>query len=108
WSHDGETELDNLILLCGSCHRALHRGEFAIRGHGRQRFSFHIPDGSAIEVSTATKAPGGWKPDGRLAAGATVPVGGGRLELGYATEVIYAVWEWRERQATAASVAMAA
>lgn len=108
WSHDGETELDNLILLCGSCHRALHRGEFAIRGHGRQRFSFHMPDGSAIEVSPATKAPGGWTPDGRLAAGATVPVGGGRLELGYATEVIYAVWEWRKRQATAASVAMAA
>ncbi|MDS1112834.1 DUF222 domain-containing protein [Gordonia westfalica] len=101
WSNDGETELDNLILLCGSCHRALHRGEFSIKTHGRQRFTFHMPNGSAIEVSPTTRAPGLWSPDEQIAADATVPVGGGKLDLGYATEVIYAVWEWRERQASA-------
>ncbi|WP_191835007.1 HNH endonuclease signature motif containing protein [Gordonia ajococcus] len=98
WSAGGETELDNLILLCGSCHRALHRGEFSITGHGAQRFSFHTPGGSVIEVSPGIRAPGLWRPDGRVAADATVPVGGGKLDLEYATEVIYAVWEWRERQ----------
>ncbi|AZZ81982.1 HNH endonuclease [Gordonia alkanivorans] len=101
WSAGGETELDNLILLCGSCHRALHRGEFAIKGLGQQRFSFHMSDGSVIRASPPTGASGQWRPDGRIAAGATVPIGGGKLDLGYATEVIYAVWEWKERQATA-------
>ncbi|MCZ4649989.1 DUF222 domain-containing protein [Gordonia amicalis] len=107
WSNDGETELDNLILLCGTCHRALHRGGFAIKAHGGQRFTFYMPDGSEIDVSPDTKAPGGWTPDERIAADATVPVGGGKLDIGYATEVIYAVWEWKERQrmATAASAA---
>lgn len=100
WSAGGETELDNLILLCGSCHRALHRGEFNITGHGSQRFSFHMPGGSVIEVSPSTRAPGLWQPDRRIAADATVPTGGGKLDLGYATEVIYAVWEWKERNAS--------
>ncbi|MDV6305925.1 DUF222 domain-containing protein [Gordonia amicalis] len=105
WSAGGETELDNLILLCGSCHRALHRGEFSITGHGSQRFSFHGPGGSVIEVSPPTRALGEWLPDGRIAADATVPVGGGKLDLGYATEVIYAVWEWKERNASQVSAA---
>ncbi|ATD72992.1 MULTISPECIES: HNH endonuclease signature motif containing protein [Gordonia] len=100
WSAGGETGLDNLILLCGSCHRALHRGEFSITAHGSQRFSFHGPGGSVIDVSPATRAPGQWSPDERVAADATVPVGGGKLDLGYATEVIYAVWEWKERNAS--------
>ncbi|GAC51364.1 hypothetical protein GOAMI_01_00700 [Gordonia amicalis NBRC 100051 = JCM 11271] len=108
WSAGGETELDNLILLCGSCHRALHRGEFAIRGHGQQRFTFHMPGGSVIEVSPATCAPGLWQPDSKIAVDATVPIGGGKLDLGYATEVIYAVWEWRERQTAASAVTAAA
>ena len=105
WSAGGETELDNLILLCGTCHRALHRGEFSITGHGQQRFSFHRPGGSVIEASPSTRAPGLWQPDSKITADATVPVGGGKLDLGYATEVIYAVWEWRERSALQASTA---
>ncbi|TSD99145.1 DUF222 domain-containing protein [Gordonia rubripertincta] len=105
WSAGGETELDNLILLCGSCHRALHRGEFSITGHGSQRFSFHRPGGSVIDVYPETRAPGQWSPDERVAADSTVPVGGGKLDLGYATEVIYAVWEWKERNASRESAA---
>ncbi|WP_024497887.1 HNH endonuclease, partial [Gordonia amicalis] len=105
WSHDGETELDNLILLCGTCHRALHRGEFSIKSHGQQRFSFHMPNGSVIEVNPPTRAPGLWQPDDQVAADATVPVGGGRLDLGYAMEVIYAVWEWKGRAAASTAAA---
>lgn len=40
WSRGGATDLDNLILLCGSCHRAVHRGSIRIRALGGQRFRF--------------------------------------------------------------------
>ncbi len=73
---------------------------------GAQRFSFHRPGGSVIDVGPATRAPPGlWQPDSKIAADATVPVGGGKLDLGYATEVIYAVWEWKERNASRESAA---
>jgi hypothetical protein len=97
WSAGGRTDPDNLILLCGSCHRSLHRGEFSITAHGRQRFTFHRPDGSEIEMVPPTSRPAGWRPDCRVGVAATVPVGGGRMDLGYTTEVLYAVWEWRQR-----------
>ncbi|WP_137811410.1 HNH endonuclease signature motif containing protein, partial [Gordonia sp. GAMMA] len=100
WSAGGRTDPDNLILLCGSCHRSLHRGDFAITAHGEQRFSFHRPDGSEIEVAPPTERPVGWRPNARIDADATVPVGGGRMDLGYTTEVLYAVWEWKARNAT--------
>ncbi|WP_374613727.1 HNH endonuclease [Gordonia sp. (in: high G+C Gram-positive bacteria)] len=100
WSAGGRTDPDNLILLCGSCHRSLHRGEFAITAHGKQRFTFHRPDGTEIEVAPPTSKPGGWRPDQRIGVDATVPVGGGRMDLGYTTEVLYAVWEWKQRNTT--------
>ncbi|MGW8813183.1 HNH endonuclease [Gordonia terrae] len=100
WSAGGRTDPDNLILLCGSCHRSLHRGEFSITAHGEQRFTFHGPDGVEIEVAPPTSKPGGWRPDQRIGVDATVPIGGGRMDLGYTTEVLYAVWEWKARNAT--------
>ncbi|MCG7634682.1 HNH endonuclease [Gordonia McavH-238-E] len=100
WSAGGRTDPDNLILLCGSCHRSLHRGEFSITAHGKQRFTFHRPDGTEIEVAPPTSKPGGWRPDQRIGVDATVPIGGGRMDLGYTTEVLYAVWEWKARNAT--------
>ncbi|WFP25978.1 DUF222 domain-containing protein [Gordonia hongkongensis] len=100
WSAGGRTDPDNLILLCGSCHRSLHRGEFAITAHGLQRFTFHRPDGTEIEVAPPTSRPGGWRPDQRIGVDATVPIGGGRMDLGYTTEVLYAVWEWKQRNKT--------
>ncbi|MCR5976229.1 DUF222 domain-containing protein [Gordonia jinghuaiqii] len=105
WSAGGRTDPDNLILLCGTCHRALHRGEFSITAHGRQRFTFRHPDGVEMVPSPPTRAPGRWQPDGGIAADATVPVGGGKLDLGYATEVMYAVWEWKESTASQAPAA---
>ncbi|WP_044506083.1 HNH endonuclease [Gordonia sp. KTR9] len=100
WSVGGRTDPDNLILLCGSCHRSLHRGEFSITAHGQQRFTFHRPDGGEIEVAPPTVRPAGWQPNPGIGINATVPVGGGRMGLGYTTEVLYAVWEWKERNSS--------
>ncbi|MCZ4534451.1 DUF222 domain-containing protein [Gordonia terrae] len=100
WSAGGRTDPDNLILLCGSCHRALHRGEFSITAHGEQRFSFHRPDGAEIDVAPKTSKPPEWEPNPRIDPEATVPIGGGRMDLGYTTEVLYAVWEWKQHNET--------
>ncbi|VTR10224.1 HNH endonuclease [Gordonia terrae] len=100
WSVGGRTDPDNLILLCGSCHRSLHRGEFSITAHGLQRFTFHGSGGVEIEVAPPTVRPAGWRPDWRVGVEATVPIGGGRMDLGYTTEVLYAVWEWKERNSS--------
>ncbi|UCZ89468.1 HNH endonuclease signature motif containing protein [Gordonia sp. WA4-43] len=100
WSAGGRTDPDNLISLCGSCHRALHQGEFAITAHGEQRFSFHRPDGAEIEAAPKTSKPPEWQPNPRIDTEATVPIGGGRMDLGYTTEVLYAVWEWKQRNET--------
>ncbi|WP_044507385.1 HNH endonuclease [Gordonia sp. KTR9] len=108
WSVGGRTDPDNLILLCGSCHRSLHRGEFSITAHGLQRFTFHRPDGAEIAVAPPTVKPYGWRPDPRVGVEATVPVGGGRMDLGYTTEVLYAVWEWKERNSSRANFARSA
>nr|WP_064571722.1 HNH endonuclease signature motif containing protein [Gordonia sp. LAM0048] len=108
WSAGGRTDPDNLILLCGSCHRALHRGEFSITAHGEQRFTFRSPDGVEIVAAPPTSKPVGWVPDARIGAEATVPVGGGRMDLGYTTEVLYAVWEWKERNSSRVDLARSA
>ncbi|MBD1322561.1 DUF222 domain-containing protein [Gordonia hankookensis] len=91
WADGGPTEPDNLILLCGTHHRALHRGEFTITAKGGQQFTFHRQSGSVIERAPTLVAPAGWTPDSRIAVGATMPVGGGRLDVGYTTEVLYAI-----------------
>jgi hypothetical protein len=40
WIDGGPTDMDNLILLCGSHHDAHHRGEFTITTLGHQQFQF--------------------------------------------------------------------
>jgi hypothetical protein len=51
WSRGGRTSLDNLVLLCGEHHRALHDGRFAIEALARQRFRFRHPDGHVIDYA---------------------------------------------------------
>ena len=51
WTHGGGTDLDNLVLLCGEHHRALHDGKFTIRTEGHQQFAFHRPDGTVWPAS---------------------------------------------------------
>lgn len=97
WSAGGTTDPGNLILLCSAHHRALHHGEFAIDSVGAQQFTFHRADGSIIENAPPIQVSGAWHPDGAVAADAVVPTNAGRLDVGYATEVLYAAWEWRFR-----------
>jgi hypothetical protein len=40
WWDGGRTDLDNAILLCSSCHRAVHLGRLRIRAAGGQKFEF--------------------------------------------------------------------
>ena len=53
WSRGGHTNLDNLVLLCGEHHRALHEGAFSISALGQQKFAFETPDGNAFELAPA-------------------------------------------------------
>jgi hypothetical protein len=55
WSRGGPTALDNLVLLCGDHHRALHDGVFAIDALGRQRFRFRDSGGTAIAYAPTTR-----------------------------------------------------
>jgi hypothetical protein len=58
WSRGGRTSLDNLVLLCGEHHRALHHGRFAIEGLTRQRFRFEHPDGHVIDYAPSLPTAG--------------------------------------------------
>jgi hypothetical protein len=49
WTHGGKTDLDNLVLLCGEHHRALHEGAFTVTALGRQQFRFTGPDDAVAE-----------------------------------------------------------
>lgn len=89
-------------MLCSTHHRALHHSAFFITAHGKQRFTFHTPDGTLIDPAPPLGALGDWQPDRSVAPDATEPVSGGRLNLDYAIEVLYRGWEHREQHKTAA------
>jgi len=48
WSNSGETNLDNLLLLCTRHHTLVHEGGFRIEKDFQDRWSFLRPDGIAI------------------------------------------------------------
>lgn len=99
WSRGGATTTDNMILLCSAHHRGLHRGEFSISAHALEHFTFHRgSDGAVIEESPSLHAPDGWQP-ADVAANTVLPVNPGTLDLGYATEVLYAAWAFTQRRA---------
>ncbi|GAA1909041.1 HNH endonuclease [Williamsia serinedens] len=99
WRDGGTTDPDNIVLLCSTHHRALHRGEFGIVARGHQLFTFHTPDGSLLRDAPAMTAPTGWRPDTAVPVDGLTTVNGGKLDLGYTTEVLYAAWAWRREQA---------
>ncbi len=95
-SRGGETTLDNLVLLCGEHHRALHDGYFFIEARGDQRFSFRHPSGTEVihapamsgDADEMRRRYGGIAPD------AIVPNWGGEgLDLSYATDVLITNWQ---------------
>ncbi len=47
--------MDNLVLLCGEHHRALHDGSFSIVALGRQRFRFVSVGGATVEYAPAMR-----------------------------------------------------
>jgi hypothetical protein len=67
WSHDGATAIDNMVLLCGHHHRALHHGEYSISTDGDQVFRFTDRWGEHLGTSSTSCGPGGPPPrQGRL------------------------------------------
>ncbi|WP_132994092.1 HNH endonuclease [Gordonia zhaorongruii] len=95
WSEGGTTDPDNLILLCSQHHRALHGGQFSIKALGHQRFAFRGTQGEPLVAAPLHRAPDGWRPSPHVPVDGVDPTGGGRLDLGYATEVLYAAWQWK-------------
>ena len=48
WSNSGETNLDNLMLLCTRHHTLVHEGGFRIEKDFQDRWTFLRPDGIAV------------------------------------------------------------
>ena len=59
WANDGETSLDNLILLCPTHHRLVHEGGFDVQRLDDGAFRFVNPHGLAIKPPRrqATSSP---------------------------------------------------
>ncbi|MDQ6836873.1 MAG: HNH endonuclease [Actinomycetota bacterium] len=45
WADGGPTDLDNLVLLCGTHHTLLHESGWTLSGHPDGDLTFHRPDG---------------------------------------------------------------
>jgi len=48
WSRNGETSLDNLMLMCTRHHTLVHEGGFRIEKDFQDRWTFLRPDGIAV------------------------------------------------------------
>jgi len=48
WSNGGETNLDNLMLLCSQHHKLVHEGGFTIEKDYQNRWFFKRPDGRTV------------------------------------------------------------
>lgn len=54
WADGGETQLDNLVLVCTHHHRLLHEGGFSVsRDADGRRFAFRTPAGRIVEAHIA-------------------------------------------------------
>ena len=101
WADGGLTSLLNLILLCGTHHRAVHEGQYTVARLLTGELRFASPGGT-----TLTPAPPlGGTTDGALAAHdadidpwtATPDWFGDRLDLSHAVEATRSTWAERER-----------
>ncbi|MFZ2512044.1 MAG: HNH endonuclease signature motif containing protein [Gordonia sp. (in: high G+C Gram-positive bacteria)] len=109
WSQGGTTDPDNLILLCGAHHRALHHGAFAIEALGSQRFAFRGTHGGLLITAPLHAAPPDWHPDMCVERDGVTTKGGGHCDFGYTTNVLYDNWQIElDRRAAEAELTAAA
>lgn len=103
WERGGRTDLDNLLLLCGTCHRALHHGEFSIKALGRRRFQFRNKAKEVVDRAPGMTGDPAQVFDGSIAWDAIVPGWKGDvMNMGYATSVLIDSWEYQKRARAAA------
>jgi hypothetical protein len=55
WLHGGETNADNLVLVCPTHHRLVHEGGFTLTGDA-VRFAVRTPDGRVLPSHVAPRA----------------------------------------------------
>ncbi|MGH2663623.1 MAG: DUF222 domain-containing protein [Actinomycetota bacterium] len=48
WARGGRTDLDSLIRVCTTHHRALHEGGWKVTGHPDRKLRFHDPGGRVL------------------------------------------------------------
>jgi len=58
WADGGETNLENLLLLCTAHHTLVHEGGFSIRRHRDGRWYFVRPDGRPVEIVPSSAEDG--------------------------------------------------
>ena len=93
WGRGGKTNLDNLIMLCGTCHRALHRDQFTITALGDQQFEFRTPDGDVLPPAPPINGLADRLLRGDIPDNAIIPNWGGEpLHLDHAVSVILDGW----------------
>jgi hypothetical protein len=73
WADEGETSLENTMLLCGGHHRLVHEGGYAIRKDHQGRSYFMRPDGRAVPRY-------GYQPDDMVDEGLDMDSGGASAE----------------------------
>ena len=83
WTHGGLTDLDNLILVCPTHHRAVHEVGYTVRALGDGRFAFARPRRHASAGDPTTRAsPDPAEPVHRRAHGRPDEVEDARAHLG--------------------------
>ncbi|RLB59372.1 MAG: hypothetical protein DRI90_15485 [Deltaproteobacteria bacterium] len=53
WAQGGPTNLDNTLIVCGSCHERLHEGGFRVERQADGTVRFFTPDGKTIDPCPA-------------------------------------------------------
>jgi hypothetical protein len=101
WALGGETNLDNLLLLCGFHHRRHHAGAYRIRKTA-DGFSFETDDGHVIQPPARDPVTLERHPD----IGPSTPAalwGGEEMHFSYAVSVIADACEFAEARAAPAN-----